>query len=67
MKTVVAISSILCFAMSVMVWILAYKNQGWFSFSLVGVLIVTIVLCYRYMVYLPAKRDRELFGRPCHD
>lgn len=39
---------------------LLYQNPNKFSFAMVGVLLLAVALIFRFFVYLPGKRDREL-------
>ncbi|WP_439126226.1 MAG: hypothetical protein ACNJA3_28060 (plasmid) [Pseudomonas rhizophila] len=41
-----------------------YRHPTFFSFTLVGVSVVLATAAYRYMYYLPAKRDRQRYSNP---
>lgn len=39
---------------------LLYQSPSKFSFSMIGILLLAAALIYRFVIYLPGKRDRKL-------
>ena len=48
----------------VFIFVQVYRHPSPFSFTLVGVSVVLAAAFYRYMYYLPTKRDRQRYSKP---